>query len=65
MTKKVRNPDEALKESPKTAESRFLRFTWFSLVLLTIVLGGNGLFYATCKKAKQEPMRQEPTALTK
>jgi hypothetical protein len=62
VAKKVKNPDDALQESPKTAESQFLRFTWVAVVLLAVVLGGLGLFYATCDKAKQEPIQREPTA---
>jgi hypothetical protein len=34
MMRKVRDPDRALKESPRTAESQFLRFTWVGAVLL-------------------------------
>jgi hypothetical protein len=60
---KKRNPDEALRESPRTAESQFLKFTWVAVVLLAIILGGVGLFYMTCRKRTQEPFREPATRL--
>jgi hypothetical protein len=60
MAKKVQHPNQALVESPKTAESRFLKFSWIVIAVLAIVLGAFGLSYVTCGKAKQERQLREP-----
>ena len=60
---KKRTHDEALSESPKTAESHFLKFTWVAAVLLALILGGVGLSYMTCRKRTQEPFREPATRL--
>jgi len=60
MAKKVQHPDQALVESPKMAESRFLKFSWVAIALLSMLLGAFGLSYMTCRKAKQEQLREPP-----
>ena len=60
MAKKARDPEQALKESSNTAESKFLKFTWVIAVILAIILGTVALLYKTCGKT-QMPF-QEPTA---
>ena len=57
---KKRTPDEALKESPKTGESPFLKFTWVAVVLLAIILGGVGLSYMILAQLNLE-LRKQPT----
>lgn len=60
MVKKARDPDQALKENPNTAESKFLKFTCVIPVMLAIILGAAALLYKTCGKT-QIPF-QEHTA---
>ena len=61
MTKKVKHPSNALRQSPKTTESQALKFTWVGVALLVVLLGGVALLYIICGKAKQEQL-QKPSA---
>jgi hypothetical protein len=58
MTKKVKDPSDALRQSPNTTESQALKFTWVGVALLVLLLGGVALSYMICGKAKQEQLQQ-------
>ena len=57
MEKKVRDPANALSVNPKTAESKFLKFSWLIVVALAVLLGLLGYFLLQ-RRSERQPARE-------